>query len=326
MPDTNQPFNPYKLFIGSFIPNALLRFTGLSSTAKLVWARLAQYAGENGVAFPKISSLAEEIGLSESQAQRLLNELVKKDFIRRIKPTGSQRLQHLPDSYVFLFHQCFASHLCVSGPSMDATSGPRRDATSNRRESVLRESKRRKVLKAGEPGPPAAFSRLSSADQLVLTPPSPGLTSPQQEMLSMEALSAPTVPSGRPPYLPRHFSLEHPVCQVLSRFADHWATISRQTLDVAIARALKEIRSRLQTTPLPDLLQLIDLWFAPGLSWVTMAERGSFHTFIQPRAISELKGLKAGLSTTTSSQRGNGHLKPRPHADWQHIPPGETIL
>lgn len=337
MPDANQPFNPYKLFIGSFIPNALLRFTGLSSTAKLVWARLAQYAGENGVAFPKITSLAEEIGLSESQAQRLLNELEKKDFIRRIKPTGPQRLQHLPDSYVFLFHQCFASHLCVSGPSVDAisgprkvaTSGPRVDTASNIRESVLRESDRRRSIKAGEPSPPAAFKRPSSADQPTLTPPTLTPDPCQQSELLMDVPSAPIVSSTRPPYLPRQLPLEHPVCQVLTRFADCWAAMSHCTLDVAIARAIKEIRSRLQTAPLPDLLQLIDLWFHPGLSWVTAAERGSLHTFIQPRAISELKGLQAGLSTLKLTQRttiANGHLQPLLHEGWQTIPSGDTTL
>ena len=40
-------FNPYGMFVGSFVPNTLLRYKGLSSTAKLLWARLAQYAGKN---------------------------------------------------------------------------------------------------------------------------------------------------------------------------------------------------------------------------------------------------------------------------------------
>ena len=30
-----QPFNPYKLFTGIFVPEALVRFRGLSSGAKL---------------------------------------------------------------------------------------------------------------------------------------------------------------------------------------------------------------------------------------------------------------------------------------------------
>lgn len=142
MPEANQPFNPYKLFVGSFIPNALLRFPGLSSTAKLIWARLAQYAGEKGIAFPKITSLADEIGLSESQTQRLLKELEHKHFIRRIKPTGTQRLQHLPDFYVFLFHPCLVSPLEDSGPRtqnaagfrVESASEPRANSASNRRE------------------------------------------------------------------------------------------------------------------------------------------------------------------------------------------------
>lgn len=143
MAQVGQSFNPYKLFVGSFLPNALLRFPGLSSSAKLVWARLGQYAGKDGRAFPRMATLAEEVALSEVQVQRLLKELVEHGFLCRQKATGEGRLRHLPDTYTFLFHSCFDARLCFSRDIVDDTSEDIGDDTSNIRESVLRESKER---------------------------------------------------------------------------------------------------------------------------------------------------------------------------------------
>jgi len=38
-------FNPTQIFIGSFIPNVLMRYPGLSDGAKLVWHVLASTLG-----------------------------------------------------------------------------------------------------------------------------------------------------------------------------------------------------------------------------------------------------------------------------------------
>ena len=45
-------FNPFQLFIGAMIPSAVLRNPDLSPSAKLVFARLAQFAGRQGKAWP----------------------------------------------------------------------------------------------------------------------------------------------------------------------------------------------------------------------------------------------------------------------------------
>jgi hypothetical protein len=89
-------FNPYRVFVGIFIPNALVRYKGLSPSAKLVYGRLSQYAGEDGKCFPAEDVLADEVGLSKRQVYRLLSELETGKFII-CRATG----------YVFLWHDIF---------------------------------------------------------------------------------------------------------------------------------------------------------------------------------------------------------------------------
>jgi len=68
-------YNPYKLFVGAFIPNWLLQRSEISGGAKLCFARLAQYAGQDGVAYPLQRTLAKELGVGERQVRRYLEEL-----------------------------------------------------------------------------------------------------------------------------------------------------------------------------------------------------------------------------------------------------------
>ena len=55
------------MIIGTFapIPNEILRRKDLSHGAKLCCARLIQYAGKDGKAFPKLSTLGDELGMSK---------------------------------------------------------------------------------------------------------------------------------------------------------------------------------------------------------------------------------------------------------------------
>lgn len=63
------------------IPNDVLRRTDLSHGAKLVCARLIQYAGKGNKAFPKLPKLAEEVGMSARAVQRFLSELEDLELI-----------------------------------------------------------------------------------------------------------------------------------------------------------------------------------------------------------------------------------------------------
>ncbi len=112
-----QRFNPYKQFKGSFIPLWLLERTEISPGAKLIYARLALHAGEDGDrAFPGIVTLAQEIGLPWTEAKELpdgstraadsrsvrayLKELVEKGLIESV-----QRGFNKPNRYYFLRHE-----------------------------------------------------------------------------------------------------------------------------------------------------------------------------------------------------------------------------
>lgn len=100
---SGQPFNPRYLFNGVFVPDGLVRYRGLSPTAKFLWARLARYAGEDGRVYPAVPTLAAELGLSDRQVQRGLAALERGGFIRRhLRKTA--RGDYTSTSYEFLLH------------------------------------------------------------------------------------------------------------------------------------------------------------------------------------------------------------------------------
>lgn len=100
-------FNPFKKFIGSFLPNCLLECQELTPMDKLVWARLAQYAGENGSCFPKQKIIAEDLGSNKDTVSRSLQRLEKKKFIKVKRPTGKERWAHKGNEYFFINHKIF---------------------------------------------------------------------------------------------------------------------------------------------------------------------------------------------------------------------------
>jgi hypothetical protein len=69
-----QPFNPFRIFTGIFIPEALVRSDLVSPGAKLAYGRLARYAGQDGRCFPAVETLAQEIGVGKRQAQRYVSD------------------------------------------------------------------------------------------------------------------------------------------------------------------------------------------------------------------------------------------------------------
>src|SRR5579864_3281306 len=97
-----QPFNPFKLFTGIFIPEALVRYQGLSPGAKLAYGRLARYAGQNGECWPSIPTLGNEIGIGTTQARAYVHELRSKRFINVEQRPGTSGV------YKFLWHEAFA--------------------------------------------------------------------------------------------------------------------------------------------------------------------------------------------------------------------------
>lgn len=91
--------NPYRQFTFAPLFNWLLCRKEISFGSKVVYARLAQYAGENGIARPKQEILAKEIGIEERQLRTYINELESHSLIE-VERTG----QGQANLYHFLYH------------------------------------------------------------------------------------------------------------------------------------------------------------------------------------------------------------------------------
>lgn len=139
-----QSFNPYRLFNGSYIPDCILSFPGLSSSSKLIWARLAKFAGESGECFPSQKRLAEETGVSERAVRYSIEELVRQGFLEVKEPLSNERLAHRTSTYTFLWHPVFEGQGRASGPDRQKLPVPPAkiagDIDRGVKESQLRES------------------------------------------------------------------------------------------------------------------------------------------------------------------------------------------
>lgn len=91
--------NPWKLFNGAFLPNWLLVRQELTHGAKVAYARLTEYAGNKGYAFPAEKTLAVSIGVSHRQCQRYVAELISHKLVET-EDQGMGRAQR----YFFLEH------------------------------------------------------------------------------------------------------------------------------------------------------------------------------------------------------------------------------
>jgi hypothetical protein len=123
-----QPFNPFRLFFGIYIPEAMLRCSLLSSGAKLCYGVLCRYAGEKGRCWPSQDQLATALGGgSVRNIRRQLHELESKGFIRVIQ-VGLQR----NNQYEFLWHEIFdgSERTNLSGQDGTAQSAPDRTRLS----------------------------------------------------------------------------------------------------------------------------------------------------------------------------------------------------
>ena len=121
-----QKFNPYGIFNGIFIPEALVRHPAISPTAKLAYGRLVRYAGQDGRCFPAVATLAAEIGVKKRRAQDCLTELETAGLLAREFQKG--RSSH----YAFLWHPVFEGKAPMQNPARvgmhDTARGPVRVA------------------------------------------------------------------------------------------------------------------------------------------------------------------------------------------------------
>jgi hypothetical protein len=95
-------FNPHKAWSDfSIVPNWLMRRSEVTARAQLCYARLSQYAGENGLIFPKQETLAKELAVSTVQVKRLIKELKDHKLLEMTDRHG----QRLPSYYHFITHE-----------------------------------------------------------------------------------------------------------------------------------------------------------------------------------------------------------------------------
>lgn len=131
--------NPFRLFVGSFVPNWLLSQPSISQGAKLTYARLAQYAGSNGVAWPNQESLSEELGVKPRQLRTYLQELESASLIH-----VTQRGLGKPNEYRFLAHAWMREpdRQDTATPDRQYSAGPERQDTA----TPLEENQRRESI------------------------------------------------------------------------------------------------------------------------------------------------------------------------------------
>ena len=97
--------NPRALLEGSFIPDWLMQRTDISPGAKLCYARLAKYFNKDkGVAWPKIETMAGELGASTRQIDTYLKALKDAGLIEaERKGLGQSNRYRFPDPNISVF-------------------------------------------------------------------------------------------------------------------------------------------------------------------------------------------------------------------------------
>lgn len=129
---------PYELLVGSMIPNGIMRYRGFKNeSCKLLWGRLAQYAGKDGVVDPGMRTLAKEIGVSIGTIKKCLTELEDKGFIVKLGPQGEELLKHTTTSYIFLWH-----------PVLFAPARSKHPATNTRVEAMKKGREKKRTARA----------------------------------------------------------------------------------------------------------------------------------------------------------------------------------
>src|SRR5690606_17369286 len=89
------------------IPNSILCRTDLSHGAKLCCARLIQYAGRDTKAYPRLDTLADELGMSVRAVQRFLTELESHNLIKTQRRGRGQSNMYLLDASILVHRRHF---------------------------------------------------------------------------------------------------------------------------------------------------------------------------------------------------------------------------
>ena len=108
------------------IPNEILRRTDLSPGAKLCCARLIQYAGKDGQAFPKLATLGEELGFSSRNVQRFIAELESHKLVTtQQRGRGQSNIYHVDKSILIHSSKLTTPEVsCLDTPKLSTLDTP----------------------------------------------------------------------------------------------------------------------------------------------------------------------------------------------------------
>lgn len=98
------PFNPRRMFVGVFIPDAILNEQALSMGAKFLYGFLVKLSADKGHCWPTQRALAKHLGCSEREVRNRIKELTKYGLV-----AASRSAPGKPARYVFLWHEMFAN-------------------------------------------------------------------------------------------------------------------------------------------------------------------------------------------------------------------------
>jgi DNA-binding transcriptional MocR family regulator len=168
----SERINPYRLFVGSFLPNWLLSRPEISMNAKVVYARLGQYAGRDGDAFPLLQTLADEVGLSLTTLKRALDELKEHKLIET-----EQRGLGQSNLYFFLRHKWMSRDRTDARrkPADGLTESPPAAFQESPQMGRIRESDKENQLKIPA-SPPSYFDKFKKWEELAAKDPSVSLS------------------------------------------------------------------------------------------------------------------------------------------------------
>jgi len=143
--------NPYRMFVGSFIPNWLMLQKEITPGMKLVYARLCQFAGENGECYPSVTTISRETGIGESQVKDNLKKLKDLKLIE-----STRRGLGKTNVYIFLEHKWMQlsrepeSRLSVGAESRPSVQPESRLQRGSVKEDQLRDKKITPLTPQGE--------------------------------------------------------------------------------------------------------------------------------------------------------------------------------
>ena len=96
-----EPFNPWNIFCGIWIPFCIVQCEDLSTGAKICFGRLLYHAGKDGHCFVSQRELGKELAVSPRQVRRYLDELVNLKLLK----TESTEDRYF--KYYFLGHKMY---------------------------------------------------------------------------------------------------------------------------------------------------------------------------------------------------------------------------